>query len=306
VGLFDGKVALVTGAGRGIGRAEATMLAREGARVVVNDVGGSVTGEGHDDGPAQRVVDEIVTGGGTAVANADDCSTWTGAEAMVHQALDVFGALDVLVCNAGIVRDRMSFNMTEDEFDAVVRVHLKGHVAPIRFAAAHWRSQAKASGAPVEAAIVTTTSEAGLYGNVGQVNYVAAKAGIAAMTISLARELEPVGVRVNSISPVAATRILRTAGTSDEVASDPRFAPENAAAGAVWLASPLAEGINGQVLKIRGGIAQIVDGWRPRTQLDGPDLWTVEALADGRGRLFAGRDPGVPPFRATEQVPPPV
>jgi NAD(P)-dependent dehydrogenase (short-subunit alcohol dehydrogenase family) len=305
VGLFDGKVALVTGAGRGIGRAEAMVLAAEGARVVVNDLGGSVTGEGHDGGPAQRVVDEIVDGGGTAVANADDCSTWTGAEAMVRQALDAFGALDVLVCNAGIVRDRMSFNMTEDEFDAVVRVHLKGHVAPIRFAAAHWRSLAKASGAPVEAAIVTTTSEAGLYGNVGQVNYVAAKAGIAAMTVSLARELEPVGVRVNSISPVAATRILRTAGTSDEIAADPRFAPENAAAGAVWLASPLAEGINGQVLKIRGGIAQIVDGWRPRTQLDGPDLWTVEALADGRGRLFAGRDPGVPPFRATEQVPPP-
>jgi NAD(P)-dependent dehydrogenase (short-subunit alcohol dehydrogenase family) len=304
MGLFDGRVALVTGAGRGIGRAEASMLAREGARVVVNDLGGSVAGEGRDGTLAQLVVDEIVGSGGTAVASADDCSTWAGAEAMVHQAVETFGGLDVLVCNAGIVRDRMSFNMTEDEFDAVVRVHLKGHVAPIRFAAAHWRSLAKASGAPVEAAIVTTTSEAGLYGNVGQVNYVAAKAGIAAMTVSLARELEPVGVRVNSISPVAATRILRTAGTSDEIAADPRFAPENAAAGAVWLASPLAEGINGQVLKIRGGIAQIVDGWRPQTQLDGPDLWTIGDLAAGRDRLFSGRDPGVPPFRATEQVPP--
>jgi NAD(P)-dependent dehydrogenase (short-subunit alcohol dehydrogenase family) len=305
MGLFDGRVALVTGAGRGIGRAEAVLLAREGASVVVNDLGGSVTGEGRDRTPAQLVVDEIVAEGGRAVANADDCSTWAGAEAMVQQALDAYGGLDVLVCNAGIVRDRMSFNMTEEEFDAVVGVHLKGHFAPIHFAAAHWRRQVKAGGAPVEAAIVTTTSEAGLYGNVGQVNYVAAKAGIAAMTISLARELEPMGVRVNSLSPVAATRILRTAGTTDELAADPRYAPENAAAGAVWLASPLAEGISGQVLKIRGGIAQIVDGWRPQAQLDGEDLWTIEALAAGRAQLFAGRDPGVPPFRAGDEVPPP-
>jgi NAD(P)-dependent dehydrogenase (short-subunit alcohol dehydrogenase family) len=301
VGLLDGKVAIVTGAGRGIGRAEALLLAREGARVVVNDLGGSVRGEGSDRGPAQAVVEEIGAAGGVAVANADDCATWAGAEAMVAQAIDAYGGLDVLVCNAGIVRDRMSFNMSEEEFDAVVRVHLKGHFAPIHFAAGHWRQRSKAAGAPVDAAVVTTTSEAGLYGNAGQVNYVAAKAGIAAMTIALARELAPVGVRVNSIAPVAATRILGTAGVDHD--ADPRFAPENAAVGAVWLASPLAAGVSGQVLKIRGGVAQILDGWSPASQLDGPDLWTLSELDAGRDVLFTGVDPGVPPFRATENPP---
>jgi NAD(P)-dependent dehydrogenase (short-subunit alcohol dehydrogenase family) len=298
VGLLDGKVAIVTGAGRGIGRAEALLLAREGARVVVNDLGGSVRGEGSDRGPAQAVVEEIGDVGGVAVANVDDCATWAGAEAMVAQAIDAYGRLDVLLCNAGIVRDRMSFNMSEEEFDAVVRVHLKGHFAPIHFAAAHWRQRSKAAGAPVEAAVVTTTSEAGLYGNAGQVNYVAAKAGIAAMTIALARELSPVGVRVNSIAPVAATRILGTAAVDH--GADPRFAPENAAVGAVWLASSLAAGVSGQVLKIRGGVAQILDGWRPASQLDGPDLWTLSELDARRDALFAGVDPGVPPFRAAE------
>jgi NAD(P)-dependent dehydrogenase (short-subunit alcohol dehydrogenase family) len=300
MGWFDDKVALVTGAGRGIGRAEALLLASEGARVVVNDLGGSVAGEGRDRTPAEAVVEEIVAAGGAAVANADDCATWSGAEAMVDQAVVTYGALDVLVCNAGIVRDRMSFNMTEDEFDDVVRVHLKGHFAPVHFAARHWRQRAKDTG-PTGASVVMTTSEAGLYGNAGQANYVAAKAGIAAMTISLARELGPLGVRVNALAPVAATRILGTVAGAEELTADPRYAPENAAVGAVWLASPLAAGITGQVLKISGGIAQVLEGWRPATQLDGDDRWTVEALAAGRSRLFEGRDPGVPPFRAGEE-----
>src|SRR3990170_3238925 len=176
MGLFDGKVAIVTGAGRGIGREEALLLAREGAAVVVNDLGGARTGEGTDAGPAQQVVDEITAAGGKAAANTDDISSWTGAENVVAQAVDTFGGLDVLVNNAGILRDKMSFNMTEEEWDSVIKVHLKGHFAPSRFAAAYWRQKSKDAGASVNAKIVNTSSEAGLYGNAGQLNYAAAKA----------------------------------------------------------------------------------------------------------------------------------
>ena len=204
MGLFDGKVAIVTGAGRGIGREEALLLAREGAAVVVNDLGGEATGEGADSRPAQQVVDEIVAAGGTAAANYDDCSSWAGAEAMVNQAVETFGGLDVLVNNAGILRDKMSFNMTEEEWDAVIKVHLKGHFAPSKFAASYWRAKSKETGEPVNAKIVNTSSESGLYGNAGQANYAAAKAGIASMTIVLARELSRFGVRVNAIAPVGA------------------------------------------------------------------------------------------------------
>ena len=297
MGLFDGKVAIVTGAGRGIGRAEALLLAGEGAKVVVNDLGGSGAGEGADQTPAQQVVDEITAAGGDAVANYDDCASWTGAEGMVNQAIELFGGLDVLVCNAGILRDKMSFNMTEDEFDAVIRVHLKGHFAPSHFAARHFREKAKSTGEPAGASIVMTSSEAGLYGNAGQTNYAAAKMGIAAMTIVLARELERSGVRVNAIAPVAATRLLGTVGAGEELADDPMMSPDNPAAGAVWLASPLAEGISGQVLKIMGGVAQIVQGWTPVTQIESDEVWTIDALAKGRDTLFADRDAGVPPFR---------
>jgi NAD(P)-dependent dehydrogenase (short-subunit alcohol dehydrogenase family) len=297
MGHFDGKVAVVTGSGRGIGRSEALLLAGEGAKVVVNDLGGSGAGEGSDQTPAQQVVDEIKAAGGDAVANYDDCSSWSGAEGMIKQALDSFGRLDVLICNAGILRDKMSFNMSEAEFDDVIRVHLKGHFAPSHFAGAHWREQAKATGEPAGAAIVMTSSEAGLYGNAGQTNYAAAKMGIAAMTIVLARELERSGVRVNAIAPVAATRLLGTVGAGEELANDPMMSPENPAAGAVWLASPLADGISGQVLKIAGGVAQIVQGWTPVTQIESNDVWTIDALDKGRTTLFAGRDPGVPAFR---------
>jgi len=300
MGLFDGKVALVTGAGRGIGRSESLLLASEGAKVVVNDLGGSGSGEGADSTPAQEVVDEIVAAGGEAVANYDDCSSWACGESMVQQAIDTFGGLDVLICNAGILRDKMSFNMSEEEFDAVIRVHLKGHFAPIRFASSYWRTKAKETGEPANAAIVTTASESGLYGNAGQANYAAAKAGIASMTIVMARELERSGVRVNSIAPVAATRLLGTVATP-ELTENPMMSPDNPAAGAVWLASPLAEGITGQVLKISGGVAQIVDGWRPVTQISSGDKWTIQHLAAGRDRLFKDRDPGVPTFRAFDK-----
>jgi NAD(P)-dependent dehydrogenase (short-subunit alcohol dehydrogenase family) len=296
MGQFDGKVAVVTGAGRGIGRSEALLLAREGAKVVVNDLGGSGAGEGSDQTPAQQVVDEITAAGGEAAANYDDCSSWAGAEGMINQAIETFGGLDVLICNAGILRDKMSFNMSEDEFDAVIRVHLKGHFAPSHFAARYWREKAKASGEPANAAIVMTSSESGLYGNAGQANYGSAKAGIAAMAIVLARELERSGVRVNAIAPVAATRLLGTVGQGEELADNPMLSPDNPAAGAVWLASPLAEGISGQVLKIAGGVAQILQGWTPVTQIQSDQVWTLEALAKGRDTLFKGRDTGVPPF----------
>ncbi|MET0627289.1 MAG: SDR family NAD(P)-dependent oxidoreductase [Acidimicrobiia bacterium] len=297
MGVFDGKVAIVTGAGRGIGRSEALLLAGEGAKVVVNDLGGSGAGEGADQTPAQQVVDEIKAAGGDAAANYDDCSSWAGAEGMVNQAIETFGGLDVLICNAGILRDKMSFNMSEDEFDSVIRVHLKGHFAPSHFAGRYWREKAKASGEPANAAIVMTSSESGLYGNAGQVNYAAAKMGIASMTIVLGRELERSGVRVNAIAPVAATRLLGTVGQGEEMAENPMLSPDNPAAGAVWLASPLAEGISGQVLKIAGGVAQIVQGWTPVTQITSDEVWTLDALNAGRATLFADRDSGVPPFR---------
>ncbi|HWW43828.1 MAG TPA: SDR family NAD(P)-dependent oxidoreductase [Acidimicrobiia bacterium] len=296
MGLFDGKVAIVTGAGRGIGRAEATLLASEGAKVVVNDLGGAPTGVGRDASPAAQVVEEITASGGEAVANADDISTWAGAEALVAQAVGTFGRLDVLINNAGILRDRMSFNMDEADWDAVINVHLKGHFATSRFAAAHWRQVSKATGAPVGAAIVNTASESGLYGNAGQANYAAAKAGIASMTIVLARELARIGVRVNAIAPVALTRL--TEDLISDISEERRRSldPGNVAAAAAWLASDLAEGVTGQVLKVQGGLCQIVQGWRPISAVTSEDTWTIAAIAAAKDRLFAHSDPGVPPF----------
>jgi NAD(P)-dependent dehydrogenase (short-subunit alcohol dehydrogenase family) len=261
----------------------------------VNDVGGARTGEGSDATPAQEVVDEINDAGGKAVANFSDISTWEGGNAFIQQAIDELGGLDVVINNAGILRDKMSFNMTEEEWDAVIQVHLKGHFVPSRAAATYWRTKSKETGQPVDAAIVNTASESGLYGNAGQLKYAAAKAGIAAMTIVLARELERTGVRVNAIAPVALTRL--TEDLADGMFEDKeKFGPENAAAGAVWLASPLASGITGQVLKIQGGTAQIVEGWRPVTEVTTDKPWTIEDLAAQRDALFARTDPGVPPF----------
>ncbi len=299
MGLFDGKVAIVTGAGRGIGRAEAMLLAAEGGSVVVNDLGGEASGEGADTRPAQQVVDEIEAAGGKAAANYDNIAMWDGGEAIVAQAVDVFGGLDVLINNAGILRDKMSFNMSEAEWDAVIAVHLKGHFATSRFAASYWRQRNKETGAPVNAAIVNTSSESGLYGNAGQVNYGAAKAGIASMTIIMARELERVGVRVNAIAPVARTRLTEAlAGdqmTPKEGEFD-RFAPENVAAAACWLASDLAAGISGQVVKVQGGFVQVLEGWRPITEATDDKQWTIEAIAANADALFARSERGVPPF----------
>lgn len=299
MGLFDGKVGVVTGAGRGIGREEALLLAAEGAGVVVNDLGSAPSGEGEDQRPARRVVDEITAGGGTAVSNHDDVATWDGAASLVSHAVGELGRLDVVINNAGILRDRMSFNMEEADWDAVIGVHLKGHFAVSRFAAAHWRAKAKETGQPVDAAIVNTASESGLYGNAAQVNYAAAKAGIASMTLVMARELERVGVRVNAIAPVARTRLTeQVAGdymTATEGAFD-RFDPTNVAAVACWLASDLAAGISGQVIKAQGGVVQLLEGWRPLTEATSDKPWTVDSVEAVRDQLLAKTDGSIPPF----------
>jgi NAD(P)-dependent dehydrogenase (short-subunit alcohol dehydrogenase family) len=301
MGLFDGKVAIVTGAGRGIGRAEALLLAAEGAAVVVNDLGGAATGEGEDERPARQVVDEIEAAGGRAAANYDSVSDWDGARQLVDQAVEAFGGLDVVVNNAGILRDRMSFNMDEAEWDAVIDVHLKGHFCTSRFAAAYWRAQSKERGDPVDAKIVNTASESGLYGNAGQVNYASAKAGIAAMTIVMARELERIGVRVNALAPVARTRLTENVpGAGEYMAAREgefdKFAPENAAAAAAWLASDLSTGVSGQIVKVQGGLVQIVEGWRPVTEAADDKPWTIESIEAARAALFSKSGPGVPPF----------
>ena len=299
MGRFDGKVAIVTGAGRGIGRTHALLLASEGAAVVVNDLGGSSGGDGSDSTPAQEVVDEITAQGGRATANYDSVSSWDGAQRMIQQAVDELGGLDILVNNAGILRDKMSFNMDEAEWDAVIDVHLKGHFAPSRFAATYWRSKSKETGGPVNAKIVNTASESGLYGNAGQVNYAAAKAGIASMTIVMARELERIGVRVNAICPVARTRL------TEQVAGDfmnpkegefDRFAPENISAVVGWLASDLSDGVSGQVVKVMGGQVQLLRGWRPVTDSTADKPWTIDLIDSISGDMFATAARGVPPF----------
>ncbi len=298
MGLFDGKVVIVTGAGRGIGREEALMFARGGASVIVNDLGGARTGEGSDVGPAQEVVEEIMAEGGKAQANTDDIATWAGGEQIVAQAVETFGGLDILINNAGILRDKMSFNMTEEEWDSVIAVHLKGHFAPARFAAAYWRQKSKDSGESVNAKIVNTSSESGLYGNAGQANYAAAKAGIASMTIVLARELERFGVRVNAIAPVALTRLTEDlmGGVVDDTAAKASLDPANVAAAVGWLASDLSDGVNGQIVKIGGGVCQIVEGWRPVSELKSDVPFTIESIAAGQETLFKASDPGIPPF----------
>jgi NAD(P)-dependent dehydrogenase (short-subunit alcohol dehydrogenase family) len=299
VGRFDGKVAIVTGAGRGIGRAHALLLASEGAAVVVNDLGGSSGGEGSDASPAQQVVDEIETKGGRAVANYDSVSSWEGAQRLIAQAVEHFGTLDVLINNAGILRDKMSFNMDESEWDSVIDVHLKGHFAPSRFAASYWRAKSKETGEPVNAKIVNTASESGLYGNAGQANYAAAKAGIASMTIVMARELARVGVRVNAIAPVARTRLtegLAGDAMAAKAGEFDRFAPENVSAVVAWLASDLSDGVSGQVVKVMGGQVQLLRGWRPITEATDEKPWTLDAIDAAAGTLFAKSDRGVPPF----------
>ena len=265
--LCEGRVAIVTGAARGVGREHALGLARHGARVVVNDLGGAVDGTGTDKSPAQQVVEEIKAMGGEAVVNGDDVSSWNGAKNMIDQAVDTFGTLDVVVNNAGILRDRMLVNMTEDEWDSVIQVHLKGTFAPSRHAAAYWRQKSKDSGEKVNARIINTSSTSGLYGNVGQTNYGAAKAGIAAFTIIAARELGRIGVTVNSISPTAYTRMtdnLREYTEEDIERRDPRWVSPTI----VYLSSAEANDITGRVIQAGNGRVAVCEGWRRGAEID--------------------------------------
>ncbi len=258
---------MVTGAGRGLGRQYALMLAAHGAKVVVNDFGGSRDGTGSDVGPAQQVVDEITAGGGTAVAHVGDVSSLVDAQAMVQLAIDTYGGLDVLVNNAGILRDRMLFSMTEDEWDAVIGVHLKGTWAPSRVAADYWRTRAKA-GETNDARLINTTSISGLYGNPGQTNYGAAKAGIAAFTLIAAEELRRYGVTVNAVAPGALTRLTEDLGLPDAMLE--HFGPEWVAPVVTWLASTDSSDVTGQVVESSGHILGIAEGWRRGPHVDNP------------------------------------
>jgi NAD(P)-dependent dehydrogenase (short-subunit alcohol dehydrogenase family) len=279
-GLCAGRVCIVTGAGRGLGRDYALSLARAGAKVVVNDVGGSREGVGSDVGPAQQVVDEIRAAGGEAAANTDDVSSWEGAQALVGQAIDSFGGLDVLVNNAGILRDRMLFSMAEEEWDAVIRVHLKGTFAPSRFASEYWRNRSKA-GETNDARIVNTTSVAGLYANPGQTNYGTAKAGLAAFTQIAALELGRYGVTVNAVAPGALTRLTEDLDLPDEVTR--QFEPRWVAPVVTWLASPLSADVTGQVIESSGLVLAIAEGWRrgPSTEKVPSEPDEVDAIVRG-------------------------
>jgi len=273
--LCEDRVCIITGAGRGIGREHALLLAAHGAKVVVNDLGGSMTGEGGDAGPAQQVVDEIVALGGEALANTDDISDWAGAEHLIASTVDHFGRLDVLVNNAGILRDKMLVNMSEAEWDAVIKVHLKGTAAPAHHAAAHWRERSKA-GEEVDARIINTSSPSGIYGNIGQTNYGAAKAGIAAFTIIAAMELERYGVTVNAIAPAALTRMTENLGmgqASDEVKA--KMGPEWIAPLITWLSSTESKDVSGRVFDITGMAISVSEGWHR-----GP---TAEPVLDPEG-----------------------
>ncbi|MEO6083492.1 MAG: SDR family oxidoreductase [Umezawaea sp.] len=277
--LCADRVVIVTGAGRGIGRAHALAFARAGALVVVNDVSA---------GPAQEVVEEI---GDRAVANTDDVAEWNGAGRLVRTALDVFGRLDVLVNNAGFLRDRMLVGMSEQEWDDVVRVHLKGHFAPLRHAAAYWRSVSKAGG-PVDARVINTSSGAGLLGSVGQGNYSAAKAGIAALTLVGAAELGRYGVTVNAIAPAARTRMTERTFAETMAAPEDGFdamAPENVSPLVVWLGSTESADVTGRMFEVDGGRIGVAQGWRHGPEVDKGDRWDPAELGPVVRDLLAGQ-----------------
>jgi len=287
--MCEGRVCIVTGAGRGIGREHALMLAEQGAKVVVNDLGGAVDGSGASVGPAQELVDEIVAMGGAAVANGDDVSDWVGAQRLINTAVETFGTLDVLINNAGILRDRMLTNMTEEEWDSVIKVHLKGTFAPSRWAAAYWRERTKA-GDSVDGRIINTTSVSGIYGNAGQTNYGAAKSGIAGFTIIAAMEMARYGVTVNAIAPGALTRMTEGLGMGQESEeAKAQMAPRWVAPVATWLASTQSAGVTGRVFESAGTVFAVAEGWhRGPTAEPVDDPAQVDAIAR---RLLAAARP---------------
>src|SRR6059058_3238007 len=288
--LCDGRIVIVTGAGRGIGREEALEFARQGARVVVNDVGVARDGTGEDATPAQSVVDEIKALGAEGVANYDDISDFDGAKRVVQQAIESFGGLDVVVNNAGILRDRMLVNMSIEEWDAVIRVHLRGTFATSHHAANYWREKSKAGDA-VDARLINTSSSSGIYGNVGQANYGAAKAGIASFTIITAMELQRYGVTVNAIAPAALTRmtedLVRWQGDEDDKPVwDPRD-PSNVAPLVAWLGSEQSRAITGRVFNVKGGYVSVAEGWVAGPAEDKGARWEPGELGEVIPRLVA-------------------
>ena len=298
--MLEGRVAIVTGAGRGLGREEARALAAEGAAVIVNDIGTSLAGDGTDQGPAAAVVREITAAGGRAVANREDIASWDGARRTIEQAWDTYGRLDVLVNNAGVLRDRMSFNMAEGEFDVVMRVHCKGHFAMARHACARWREAAKASGATY-GRIINTASEAGLLGSAGNSNYAMAKAAIAALTVSIAREMGKYGVTSNFIAPRARTRMTESMPNHSmfdrpESGFD-TFDPAWPAELVVFLASEHAADVNGQGFIVWGGTVAHVRGWHVVGQIEssGKPITTRDLVAR-KTELFGGEPPQPRPY----------
>ncbi len=301
MGIADGRVVIVTGAGGGIGRAHALAFAAEGARVVVNDIGVGLDGSPASGGSAaQSVVDEITAAGGEAVANGSNVADWKQAAELIQTAVDTFGGLDVLVNNAGIVRDRMIANTSEEEFDAVVAVHLKVHFATMRHAASYWRGLAK-SGKSVDARIINTSSGAGLQGSVGQGNYSAAKAGIAALTLVGAAEMGRYGVTVNAIAPSARTRMTETVFAEMMAKPDQGFdamAPENVSPLVVWLGSSESKDVTGKVFEVEGGTIRVAEGWAHGPQVDKGAKWDPAELGPVVADLLAKARPPVPVYGA--------
>jgi NAD(P)-dependent dehydrogenase (short-subunit alcohol dehydrogenase family) len=288
--ICDGRVVIVTGAGRGIGRGHALEFARQGAKVVVNDLGTEADGQGSSEGPAGEVVDAIRAMGGEAIVNGEDVADWEGSGRLVKAALDTWGRLDVVVNNAGFLRDRMFASGSVEEWDAVIRVHLRGHFCVSRHAAGYWRGESKA-GNPVDARIINTSSGAGLQGSVGQATYSAAKAGIAALTLVQAAEMGRYGVTANAIAPAARTRmteaIFAETMQKPEDGSFDEMAPENVAPLVVWLGSPESREINGRVFEVEAGRISVADGWRKGPEVDKGARWEPEEVGAAVSELLA-------------------
>jgi NAD(P)-dependent dehydrogenase (short-subunit alcohol dehydrogenase family) len=304
--ICEGRVALVTGAGRGIGRGHALEFARQGAAVVVNDIGTSLDGEGRSTGPAQEVVDEIVAAGGQAIVNGEDVADRAGASRMVAAALDAFGRLDVVVNNAGIVRDRMFVNAAEDEWDAVIRVHLRGHFCVAQAAADHWRNQAKA-GDQVDARIINTSSGAGLMGSVGQAAYSAAKGAIVSLTLVQSAELGRYGITANAIAPSARTRMTEEVFADNmrppDDGSFDAMSPDNVAPLVVWLGSADSAGVTGRVFEAEGGSISVADGWQHGPASVQPHRWDPADVGPAVRKLLTEAPPPVPVYGAAPSAP---
>lgn len=304
MGICDGRVVIVTGAGRGIGREHALAFAAEGAKVVVNDLGAGIDGSDVGEHPAEQVVAEIKAAGGEAVVNGNDISSWEGARELVKQAIDTYGGLDVLVNNAGFLRDKMLVGMSEEDWDKVTSVHLKGHFAPLRHAAEYWRAESKA-GRPRAARVINTSSGAGLFGSVGQGNYATAKAGIALLTIQTAAEMKGYGVTANAIAPAARTRMTTSAGegmaaqmAAPEDGSFDAMDPANISPLVVWLGSEESGDVTGRVFEVEGGKVTVCDGWQRAASEDKGAKWDPAELGSVVPRLLTESPTPVPVYGA--------